>query len=450
MSNVVILGAQWGDEGKGKLVDLLCGHFDYVVRYQGGHNAGHTILIGDRKFVLRLVPSGILHPGKIAVIGNGLVVDPLALLEETAQLTAAGVDVAGQLRISNRAHVLLPSHRLVEKITEANPGKVAIGTTSRGIGPGYEDKAGRRGIRIADLLDRDYFPAAAASLMEDHQAIARAFGIADGLDSKAIIGKYAEAAERIRPLVCDTSRLLADAIASGRHLLFEGAQGTMLDLDHGTYPFVTSSSASAGGACTGSGVPPTRIDGVIGISKAYITRVGGGPFPTEALDAAGDLIRKRGNEFGSVTGRPRRCGWFDAPLIRYTAAINGFDSMVVTKLDVLDTLDEIPVCVAYKIDGALTNEMPATSRLLAKISPVYKTLPGWKSSTKGISDWNKLPSAARAYLDFLSANRALKLAAFPPELSEMKQFADRARDLKHSLPDYLHLLAIPVHSPKYA
>src|SRR5580658_10449656 len=370
MSNIIILGAQWGDEGKGKLVDLLAGRFEYIVRYQGGNNAGHTIIIGDRKFVLRLVPSGILHPGKIAVIGNGLVVDPLALLEETAQLTAAGVDVAGQLRISNRAHVLLPSHRLVEKITEANPGRVAIGTTSRGIGPGYEDKAGRWGIRIADLLDRDYFETAAASLMEDHRTIASAFGLADGFDSKAIIAKYKEAAERIRPLVCDTSRLLADAMAAGKHLLFEGAQGTMLDLDHGTYPFVTSSSASAGGACTGTGVPPTKIDGVIGISKTYITRVGGGPFPTEALDATGDLIRKRGNEFGAVTGRPRRCGWFDAPLIRYTAAINGFDSMVVTKLDVLDTLDEIPVCIAYEIDGALTGEMPATSRALAKISPV--------------------------------------------------------------------------------
>jgi adenylosuccinate synthase len=420
MSNVIILGAQWGDEGKGKLVDLLCEHFDYVVRYQGGHNAGHTILIGDRKFVLRLVPSGILHPGKTAVIGNGLVVDPIALLEETAQLTAAGVDVAGQLRISNRAHVLLPSHRLVEKITEANPGKIAIGTTSRGIGPGYEDKAGRSGIRIADLMDREYFATAAAALMADHQAMAGAFGIENSIDCKAIIEQYAEAAERIRPLVCDTSRLLADAIASGKNLLFEGAQGTMLDLDHGTYPFVTSSSASAGGACTGTGVPPTKISGVIGISKAYITRVGGGPFPTEALDQAGDLIRKRGNEFGAVTGRPRRCGWFDAPLIRYTAAINGFDSMVVTKLDVLDTLDEIPVCVAYKIDGVVTNEMPATSRALAKISPVYTTLPGWKTSTKGISDWNKLPTAARAYLDFIQAESGVEAGCIStgPERNE--------------------------------
>jgi adenylosuccinate synthase len=293
MSNIVILGAQWGDEGKGKLVDLLADRFDYIVRYQGGHNAGHTILIGDRKFVLRLVPSGILHPGKTAVIGNGLVVDPLALLDELEQLTAAGVDVANQLRIGNRAHVLLPTHRLVEKISES--GKLPIGTTLRGIGPCYEDKAGRRGIRIADLLDRDYFICAARDLMQDHVTRARAFGVEDGIDIEDVLSRYAAAAERIRPLVCDTALLLRSAMDSGKNLLFEGAQGTMLDMDHGTYPFVTSSSACAGGACTGTGVPPTKIDTVIGISKAYITRVGGGPFPTEALDSRGDLIRNRGH-----------------------------------------------------------------------------------------------------------------------------------------------------------
>ena len=304
MSNIIILGAQWGDEGKGKLVDLLADGFDYIVRYQGGHNAGHTIQIGDRKFVLRLVPSGILRPGKIAVMGNGLVIDPLALLEELGQLTAAGVDVANQLRIGRRAQVLLPSHRLLEKISEAIPGKTPIGTTSRGIGPCYEDKMGRRGIRIADLLDRDYFPGALRALIEDHRIRARAFGLDDTVDIEEIVTKYSDAAERIRPMVCDTVRLLADAMAAGRNLLFEGAQGTMLDIDHGTYPYVTSSSSAAGGACTGTGVPPTKINGVIGISKAYTTRVGGGPFPSEALDAMGDLIRNRGNEFGSVTGRP--------------------------------------------------------------------------------------------------------------------------------------------------
>jgi adenylosuccinate synthase len=401
MSNIVILGAQWGDEGKGKLVDLLADRFDIIVRYQGGHNAGHTILIGDRKFVLRLVPSGILHPGKTAVIGNGLVVDPLALLEELGQLTAAGVDVASQLRISNRAHVLLPTHRLVEKITEAVPGRVPIGTTLRGIGPCYEDKTSRRGIRMADLLDRDYFSSAARELMQDHIIRARAFGVEDGIDIEGTLERYAAAAESIRPLVCDTAYLLRDAMNSGRNLLFEGAQGTMLDIDHGTYPFVTSSSACAGGACTGTGVPPTKIDAVIGISKAYITRVGGGPFPTEALDGRGDQIRNRGREFGSVTGRPRRCGWFDIPLLRYSAALNGFETMVLTKLDVLDELPGIPVCVGYKIDGVTTAEMPSTVRELARVEPVFEVLPGWESSTEGISDWDELPAAARQYISFL-------------------------------------------------
>lgn len=401
MSNIVILGAQWGDEGKGKLVDLLADRFDYIVRYQGGHNAGHTILIGERKFVLRLVPSGILHPGKVAVIGNGLVVDPIALLEESQQLVAAGIDVATQLRISNRAQVLLPTHRIVEKISEATPGRVAIGTTSRGIGPCYEDKTGRRGIRMADLLDRDYFAPAVRALMQDHLIRARAFGVEDTVDLDAVVARYEAAAEQLRPLICDTGWLLKGAMGAGKNVLFEGAQGTMLDLDHGTYPFVTSSSACAGGVATGSGVPPTKIDTVIGISKAYITRVGGGPFPTEALDERGNLIRNRGHEFGSVTGRPRRCGWFDVPLLRYSAMLNGFETMVVTKLDVLDELDEIPVCTGYRIDGKMTHEMPATVRELAKAEPVFATLPGWKSSTFGISEWDRLPGAAQDYVLFL-------------------------------------------------
>ncbi len=424
MANIIILGAQWGDEGKGKLVDLLACRYDYIVRFQGGHNAGHTIQIGDRKFVLRLVPSGILHPGKVAVIGNGLVVDPLALLEEIGQLTDAGVDVAHQLRISNRCQVLLPTHRLLEKISEAIPGKVPIGTTSRGIGPCYQDKASRRGIRMADLLDRDYFPQAVRALCEEHLTIARAFGLDDGgNDITNIISRYKEAAERIRPLVTDTVRLLSDAMAADKNLLFEGAQGTMLDLDHGTYPFVTSSSASAGGACTGTGVPPTKIDGIIGISKAYTTRVGGGPFPSEALDSMGDLLRNRGHEFGSVTGRPRRCGWFDVPVLRYSAAINGFDSMVLTKLDVMDELDEIPVCVAYKIDRATTSDMPATHRELAKAEPVFETLPGWKTSTKGISEWSELPPAAQRYILFLEAQSGVEAGCIStgPERTETVQ-----------------------------
>jgi len=406
MSNLIILGAQWGDEGKGKLVDILADRFDYIVRYQGGNNAGHTIWIGERKFVLRLVPSGILHPGKTAVIGNGLVVDPIGLFEEVEALNAAGIDAEKQLRISNRAHVLFPSHRMVEKISEM--GRAPIGTTLKGIGPCYEDKIGRRGIRMADLLDRGYFRECVRGLIEDHETRARAFGIDDEIDADDIAARYAEAAERMRPMICDTSALLNQAMREGKNLLFEGAQGTMLDIDHGTYPFVTSSNSSAGGACTGSGVPPTKIDAVIGISKTYTTRVGGGPFPTEALDAAGDEIRNRGHEFGSVTGRPRRCGWFDTPVLKYSAAINGFETMVVTKLDVLDELAEIPVCVAYSIDGNVTMEMPATVRELAKAKPIYETLPGWKSSTVGISDWDQLPEAAKRYVEFLEAKTGVE------------------------------------------
>ena len=406
MSNLVILGAQWGDEGKGKLVDILADRFDYIIRYQGGNNAGHTIWIGDRKFVLRLVPSGILHPGKIAVIGNGLVVDPIGLFEEVETLNAAGIDAEKQLRISNRAQVLFPSHRLVEKISEM--GRTPIGTTLKGIGPCYEDKIGRRGIRMADLLDREYFAQCVRELVADHQTRARAFGIDEVIDADEIATRYAEAAERMRPMICDTSALLNKAMREGKHLLFEGAQGTMLDIDHGTYPFVTSSNSSAGGACTGSGVPPTKIDAVIGISKVYTTRVGGGPFPTEAMGTAGDEIRNRGHEFGSVTGRPRRCGWFDTPVLKYSAAINGFETMVVTKLDVLDELDEIPVCVAYSIGGKVSLDMPATVRELAKAQPIYETLPGWKSSTVGISDWDQLPAAAQRYVEFLEAKTGVE------------------------------------------
>jgi adenylosuccinate synthase len=402
MGNIIILGAQWGDEGKGKIVDLFSERFDIVARYQGGHNAGHTVLIGEKKFIPKLIPSGIHRPGKIAVIGNGLVVDPAALLAEMDTLESAGVDVRGQLAISNRAHVLLPAHRMMEKMSEGRPGRVSIGTTSRGIGPCYEDKTGRRGIRIADLLERDTFQSMYEALVEEKVLIAKALDIYDDQDFHAVRQEYERFADRIAPMVCDTARLLDDAIRQGKRVLFEGAQGTMLDLDHGTYPFVTSSSAAAGGACTGTGVPPTRISGVVGVSKAYTTRVGGGPFPTEALDHLGDELRNRGNEFGSVTGRPRRCGWFDVPLLRYTALINGFDSLVITKLDVLDQLDRIPVCVAYRAGKREIAEMPASTREMAAIEPVYECLPGWQTSTDGISDYGRLPAKARDYLDFIS------------------------------------------------
>jgi adenylosuccinate synthase len=411
MKNVIILGSQWGDEGKGKIVDLFSERFDIVARYQGGHNAGHTVFIGEKKFVLKLIPSGILRPGKVAVIGNGLVIDPAALLNELDALESAGLSVHRRLFISNRAHVLFPAHRMMEKMSEGRTDRISIGTTSRGIGPCYEDKIARRGIRIADLLNRDVFRAQYDSVMEEKVAIARALGILDELDLPAIRDQYEVFAERIRPMVCDTAALLNNAIRDGRTVLFEGAQGTMLDIDHGTYPFVTSSSASAGGACTGTGVAPTRIGGVVGVSKAYITRVGGGPFPTEARDPEGEQIRRRGSEFGAVTGRPRRCGWFDAPLLRYTAAINGFDSLVVTKLDVLDEFDSIPVCVGYRAGGRELTEMPPRVAEMEKAEPVYECLPGWKSSTFGMSSWDDLPARAKDYLAFLESHAGVEVGS---------------------------------------
>ncbi len=409
MRNVIVLGAQWGDEGKGKIVDLFSDRFDIVVRYQGGHNAGHTVFIGDRKFVLKLVPSGILRPGKQAVIGNGLVIDPAALLGEIETLEAAGIDVARNLSISSRAHVLLPVHRIMEKMSEARPGRISIGTTSRGIGPCYEDKTARRGIRIAELLDRETFRAKFDALMEEKIAIAKAMEIYEETDVPRVRQEYEAFAERIRPMVCDTAMLLHHAIRAGKCLLFEGAQGTMLDIDHGTYPFVTSSSASAGGASTGTGVPPTSITAVLAVAKAYITRVGGGPFPTEALDGAGDRIRERGHEFGAVTGRPRRCGWFDVPLMRYSAAINGIDSLIITKLDVLDEFDNVPVCVAYRTSAGEVTEIPPTVGEMSRIEPRYECLPGWKASTFGVTSYNELPSRAKDYLAFLEERNGVEI-----------------------------------------
>jgi adenylosuccinate synthase len=420
MSNVIVLGAQWGDEGKGKVVDLLAERFDIVARYQGGHNAGHTVFIGDRKFVLKLIPSGILRDGVIAVIGNGVVVDLAALLDEMETLRAAGIDVASRLRLSNRAHVIFPFHRLVEKMSEARENRIPIGTTQRGIGPCYEDKVGRRGIRIADLFDAEAFRALYDTLAEDKRILAETFHLQEPIDYALIRRQTEEYAARIRPLVCDTAKLLNEAIARGQRILFEGAQGTMLDIDHGTYPFVTSSSATAGGASTGTGVPPTRIHGVIGVSKAYITRVGSGPFPTESDKASGDLLRREGNEFGAVTGRPRRCGWFDVPLLGYTAMVNGFDTLMITKLDVLDQLEEIPVCVGYKLNGAEVCEMPATYRAMEAVEPVYEMLPGWACSTRGLDRYELLPERARSYLEFLEARTGVEIGGVStgPERNE--------------------------------
>jgi adenylosuccinate synthase len=420
MSNVIVLGAQWGDEGKGKVVDLFSDRFDIVARYQGGHNAGHTVFVGEQKYVLKLIPSGILRRGIQAVIGNGVVVDPAALLEEIAMLERLGIQVQGNLFVSNRTHVIFPFHRLVEKMSEARENRIPIGTTSRGIGPCYEDKIGRRGIRMADLLDTAGFGLLFDTLAEDKRILAETFKVDEPIDYQQIRDEYHRMAERIRPMVCDTALLLNTAISSGKRVLFEGAQGTMLDIDHGTYPFVTSSSAAAGGACTGTGVAPTRIDGIVGVSKAYITRVGSGPFPSESKDEYGERIRKAGNEYGAVTGRPRRCGWFDVPLLRYTATVNGFDSLIMTKLDVLDDIDEIPVCVAYRVDGKETSEMPATFRAMQAIEPVYERLPGWKSSTRGFSDFNSLPANARRYLEFLEEKTGVEIGCIStgPERTE--------------------------------
>ena len=410
MSNLIVLGAQWGDEGKGKIVDLLSDQFAAVARYQGGHNAGHTVYIGDRKFVLKLIPSGALRPGVLAVIGNGVVIDPAALLEEIEGLEVAGIDIRPKLKISNRAHVIFPFHRTIEKISEGRENRIAIGTTSRGIGPCYEDKIARRGIRLADLVDVD-FKQLYCALAEDKQLIARAFNIKDQVDFKEILEQYSALAEQIRPLACDTSLLLNNLIREGKSILFEGAQGTMLDIDFGTYPFVTSSSAAAGGACTGTGVPPTKIDGIIGVSKAYITRVGAGPFPSEDHTELGERIRQAGNEYGSVTGRPRRCGWFDVPLLRYTAEVNGFDSLIITKLDVLDDLDEVPVCVAYQVDGKVIGYMPASTRAMEAIKPVFERLPGWKQKTQGITCPDDLPQRAKDYLKFLEEKTGVEIGS---------------------------------------
>jgi adenylosuccinate synthase len=410
MSNLIVLGAQWGDEGKGKIVDLFSEKFHAVARYQGGHNAGHTVYIGDRKFVLRLIPSGVLREGVLAVIGNGVVVDPGALLDEVAGLEAAGLNVRGQLRISNRAHVIFPFHRTIEKISEGREGRVAIGTTSRGIGPCYEDKIARRGVRIADLIDID-FDDLYRGLAHDKKLVAEAFQIHDAADFEKILEDYKRFAVEIKPLVYDTARLLNDMIDAGKHILFEGAQGTMLDIDFGTYPFVTSSSAAAGGACTGTGVAPTKISGIVGVSKAYITRVGSGPFPSEDLTEMGEHIRKVGNEYGAVTGRPRRCGWFDAPLLRYTATVNGFDSLIITKLDVLDDLDRIPVCVAYEVDGKVMTDMPASTRGMEAIKPVYEFIPGWKTSTRGMTSLEALPPRAKEYLRFLEEKTGVEIGS---------------------------------------
>ena len=405
----VVVGAQWGDEGKGKIVDVLSERFKVVARYSGGHNAGHTVTIHGKKFILQLIPCGVLREGCRGVIGNGVVLDPVAFMKEVDALRATGVDVDGNLFVSNRAHVILPYHRMIELASENAPGRVKIGTTSRGIGPTYEDKMARSGLRVQDLLDKNLLQKHIANACHEKNTIAHALFNSEPLDPDKMYADYSAIADRVAPFVTDTALLLNRAIADGESVMFEGAQGTMLDIDHGTYPFVTSSSATSGGAATGTGVPPTSINTVIGVTKAYCTRVGEGPFPTESKDEIGEALRKKGNEFGAVTGRPRRTGWLDLPLLRYSNMINGTSWLVVTKLDVLDDQAQIPICVSYKIDGKETQQIPAQISGYEKIEPVYTKLPGWQSSTFGIDSYDRLPEKAKRYLEFVEKESGAKV-----------------------------------------
>jgi adenylosuccinate synthase len=392
--NIAVLGAQWGDEGKGKIVDLLTPHFSIVARYQGGHNAGHTVYANGRKFVLRLLPSGILHDGITCVIGNGVVVDPQALFAEIDELERAGITIGDRLRISDKAHLILPYHRELDLLSEARRGERKIGTTSRGIGPAYEDKIARRGVRVGDLAN----PESLGDAIE-HNVAARNRIIGDSImDAGPLLDDLAQAWQRMQPWVTDVSLFLDGARKAGRSIMFEGAQGTLLDIDHGTYPYVTSSNATIGGVCTGLGIGPQAIDGVLGAAKAYTTRVGEGPLPTELTGEIGNRLRESGQEFGAVTGRPRRCGWYDAVAVRYAVRVNGLSGLALTKLDVLDGLPELQVCTAYRCRGAVLNEMPGELAQLAACEPVYETLPGWSAPSAGARRYKDLPSAAQRYV----------------------------------------------------
>ncbi|MBI2220028.1 MAG: adenylosuccinate synthase [Acidobacteria bacterium] len=392
--NIVVLGAQWGDEGKGKIVDLLAPRFSIVARYQGGHNAGHTVYVRGSKFILRLIPSGILHDGLTCVIGNGVVIDPQALLAEVAELEKNGIRVGDRLVISDRAHLILPYHRELDLLSEARRGERKIGTTSRGIGPAYEDKVARRGVRVGDLRDLGALGEAIRHNVDARNRLVEG----KPMDAAAVVADLRAQWEKMRGWVADVSLYLAQARAAGRRVLFEGAQGTLLDIDHGTYPYVTSSNATAGGVCTGLGVGPRTIQGVLGVAKAYTTRVGEGPLVSELHGEAGERLRQKGGEFGAVTGRPRRCGWFDAVAVRYAARINGLDALAITKMDVLDGMDEIPICTAYRHRGRIVQEFPGDIAQLSACEPVYETMPGWSQPTRGVRSFDALPAEARNYL----------------------------------------------------
>jgi adenylosuccinate synthase len=407
MSVTVLVGSQWGDEGKGKIVDILSEKFDIVARYQGGANAGHTVEIGEKQYILHLIPSGILRAGVKCVIGNGVVIDPQALLDEIKILEDNGIKVEGRLFISHNAHLIMPYHKLLDSISES--GKNKIGTTGRGIGPCYIDKFDRKGIRIVDLLNRDVLEKKLRKNVEEKNILLKKLYDDKGFDIDDIIKEYISFDEAIDSYVTDVPLMLNDAIKEGKNILLEGAQGTLLDVDHGTYPFVTSSNPTSGGASTGSGIPPNKIDNVFGIVKAYTTRVGNGPFPTELTDEVGEKLRKEGAEFGATTGRPRRCGWFDAFLVRYSAMINGIDTVAITKLDVLSIFEEINVCVGYKLKGKLLKSFPSDVDRLSSVIPVYETVDGWMEDISECKSYDELPQKTKEYLKFISDQANIKI-----------------------------------------
>ena len=407
MSVTVLVGSQWGDEGKGKIVDILSEKYDYVTRFQGGANAGHTVEIGDKKYILHLIPSGILRKEVKCVIGNGVVIDPKALLEEIKLLEENDISVKGRLFISHNAHLIMPYHKLLDSISES--GKNKIGTTGRGIGPCYIDKFARKGIRIVDLLNKDILEEKIRQNLEEKNVLLKKVYEHAGLDVNEIIREYLEFDKEIDQYITDVPSLLNTAISDGKSILLEGAQGALLDVDHGTYPYVTSSSPTTGGACTGTGIPPTKITNVMGIVKAYTTRVGHGPFPTEQTEAEGEKLRKIGAEYGATTGRPRRCGWYDAFLVRYSAMINGIDSVAITKLDVLSDFDKIKVCVGYKLNGKMIKTFPSDVERLNKVEPVYETVDGWNENISGCKSYKELPSKTKEYLEFIAEKSNIKI-----------------------------------------
>jgi adenylosuccinate synthase len=402
MSVKIVVGSQWGDEAKAKIVDFLAVDAEYVVRFQGGANAGHTVIVGGNEFIFHLIPAGIMYPDKICVIGNGVVLDPTALLSEIAELRERGIDVDGRLFISQKAHLVMPYHKLLDQASERHKGKNSIGTTGRGIGPAYRDKAARVGIRIVDLLDREVFiEKLQHNVHEANEILTKIYGY-EPLNVTEIAEAFLEFDRKIDPYVKDISLLLYDAAKAGKNILFEGAQGALLDIDHGTYPYVTSSNTIAGSACIGTGIGPTFVDEVIGVMKAYTTRVGNGPFPTEFDGEFAQMIRDIGGEYGATTGRPRRCGWFDGIIGRYAARINGLSALAVTKLDVLDTLPEIKICTGYRYGDRILDNFPADINVLGSVEPVYETHPGWKQSTRDIRRFEDLPANARSYLARIS------------------------------------------------